>query len=113
MIRVLLVEDDESNRLTMAALLEDDVVTVDEAASFAEAGRRLQAPGAAYDAVLLDTNLGDGQGPDLAPLIRSLMPSARIVSLSGEGTGQAPWADATVPKGSDPDRVRALIVGAP
>lgn len=113
MIRVLLVEDDESNRMTMAALLEDDGLVVEEAASFAEARRRIEAPGAAYDAFLMDSNLGDGYGPDLVPAIRRIFPAARIVSLSGNASEDASWADAHAPKGTDPDHVRELLVAPP
>ena len=43
MTSVLLIDDDESNRLTMSALLDDEGFEVREAASFAEARAILSA----------------------------------------------------------------------
>lgn len=80
---LLLVEDDEDNRLTMRALLEDAGFAVVTAASYAEAARLLQRPGG-YDAVLLDQGLGDGQGTDLLPLVRQALPGAKLVLVTGE-----------------------------
>ena len=80
---LLLVEDDEDNRLSMMALLEDAGFAVVTAGSYAEAARLLQRPGG-YDAVLLDQGLGDGQGTDLVPLVRRVLPSAKLVLVTGE-----------------------------
>jgi two-component system response regulator RegA len=115
MNHLLLVDDDESNRLTLSALLEDDGFAVDVAVSFAETKRLLEGPTPAYDAVLLDHSLGDGYGSDLIPLIRRALPRTKIVSMSGSvgsgGTRQV--ADAELPKGLHfPDflsRLRALL----
>ncbi len=79
---LLLVEDDEDNRLSMTALLEDAGFAVVTAASYAEAARLLQRPGG-YDAVLLDQGLGDGQGTDLVPLVRRVLPRAKLVLVTG------------------------------
>ena len=68
MTRLLLVDDDESNRLTLSTLLEDDGFAVDVAVSFADASRQLQGQPPIYDAVLLDHSLGDGFGSDLIAL---------------------------------------------
>ncbi len=80
---LLLVEDDEDNRLSMTALLEDAGFAVVTAASYAEAARLLQRPGG-YDAVLLDQGLGDGQGTDLVPLVRRVLPRAKLVLVTGD-----------------------------
>jgi CheY-like chemotaxis protein len=80
---VLLVEDRESSRLTLTALLEDEGFEVDAAVSLAEARQRLET-GRAYVVVLLDKGLGDGDGRALIPLIRAAQPGAKIVLLSGE-----------------------------
>jgi CheY-like chemotaxis protein len=98
--RVLLVEDDESNRVTAAALLEDAGFLVDTAASFAAAREHLTA-GAGYDLLVADHHLGDGEGPDLVPLLRARMPAARALLVSGEATpAGACAADAFVEKGA-------------
>jgi len=85
--RILLADDDEGNRVTLAALLEDEGHLVDVAGSFAEASRALATE--SYDVALLDQHLGDGLGSDLLPLARARL--ARVVFLSGsaeiEGLG--------------------------
>lgn len=86
---VLVVEDDEANRLTLAVLLEDAGFRVDVAASFREAERKLRAEGAAYDLLLADQRLGDGEGAALAPILTERLPGARIVIVSGEARGGA------------------------
>lgn len=113
MIRVLLVEDDDANRLTMAALLEDEGFAVDEAASFAEAKLKIATAGAPYDVILLDRNLGDGFGPDLAPDARARMPRVRLVALSGHDAVTEGWEDARVVKGADPASVKLAIGHVP
>ncbi|XXF78627.1 response regulator [Myxococcaceae bacterium GXIMD 01537] len=79
---LLLVEDDASNRMTLSALLEDAGFAVITASSYTEAAGLLQRPGG-YDAVLLDQGLGDGQGTDLVPLVRRVLPRARLVFVTG------------------------------
>jgi two-component system, response regulator RegA len=98
---VLLVEDRESSRLTLTALLEDEGFEVQPAASFAEA---LLAVGStsAYAAVLLDRDLGDGDGLDLVASIRAAHPAAKIVLLSG-AVVDAAAVDAVVSKGESFD----------
>ena len=99
MKRILLVDDDESNRLTLSVLLEDEHFDVTVARSRADAERVLDA-GARFDAVLLDHSLGDGYGGDLVPLIRARMPAAKIVALSGSSDlGVLMQADLTLLKG--------------
>src|SRR5579871_2431920 len=96
---LLLVDDDDSNRLTLSALLEDEGFQVDVARSAAEARSRLE--GGACDGVLLDQNLGDGLGSDLIPLIRQRWPRARVLMLSGDTPEIARLADACLVKGSE------------
>ncbi|WP_437675689.1 response regulator [Sorangium sp. So ce131] len=101
---VLLVDDDESSRFVLAALLEDEGFQVDVAGSFAAAGEALAAGGARYDLVLLDQNLGDGRGTDLLPAVRARLPGARVALLSGSGGEDldgAPPPDVVLAKGID------------
>ncbi len=107
--RVLLVDDDESVRITLAALLEDEGFSVELAGSSAEARSRI-SEGSRYDLVLLDQNLGDGLGIDLVPRLRAEVPMARIVLLSGvEADPSDPSVDARVAKGEAPEALfRAL-----
>lgn len=114
MKKILLVDDDDSNRLTLSVLLEDEDFRVATAASRADAERILsEAEG--FDAVLLDHSLGDGFGTELIPLIRTRLPAAKIVAMSGSGGTELMLmqADAALPKGLHfPDflqRLRALL----
>ncbi|MCU0688006.1 MAG: response regulator [Polyangiaceae bacterium] len=100
MKKLLLVDDDESNRLTLSVLLEDEGYEVDVASSFAEASRIIAA-GPRYDAVLLDQHLGDGLGLDLLGALRERLPGAKAILISGsinEHDGVAFGADAVLLK---------------
>jgi DNA-binding response OmpR family regulator len=101
-MRVLLVDDSDSVRLTLAAILDDAGHVVIEADSLASARRCLHD--ATFELVLLDVHLGDGLGPSLIPEIRAAMPSASIAVLTGE-PGQVAGADAVFVKGDDPSRL--------
>jgi CheY-like chemotaxis protein len=81
--RLLLVDDNQSNLLTLSALLEGEGFLVDVAASFALASALLRASDAHYDVVLLDQNLGDGRGTALLPLVRERMPECAAILISG------------------------------
>lgn len=98
---LLLVDDDEANLTTLAALLELEGFEVDTATSCATARARL-AGGRAYAAVLLDGMLGDGVGLDLVPSIRAHHPCASIVLVSGSvhETPEGGLVDAVIAKGS-------------
>jgi DNA-binding response OmpR family regulator len=76
------VDDDESNRITLATLFECEGFVVDTASSLAEA-RRLLASGAAYTLVLLDYHLGDGVGTELVADVRRAAPNAMTAILTG------------------------------
>ena len=115
MTRLLLVDDDESNRITLSALLEDEGYVVDLAASFSEAKQMLETSPPPYELLLLDHSLGDGYGSDLIPVIRRILPSTKIVAMSGsvDAQGMRQDADAELPKGMHfPDflsRLRAIL----
>jgi DNA-binding NtrC family response regulator len=83
MARLLLIDDREENLLTFSAVLEDEGYEVDAGASIAEARARLALPGARYDLALIDLALGDGNGAELVPVLRSNHPATRIVMMSG------------------------------
>jgi two-component system, response regulator RegA len=95
MIRILLVDDDESNRLTMTALLEDEGFDVQEAASKAAACAVLSVE-PSFAIVLTDQHLGDGLGSDIVPIVRDRLPHAKVVLMSGSA-GEAP--SSVVPDG--------------
>ena len=99
MTKVLLCDDDESNRLTTAALLEEEGFHVDLAGSFAEGAARLADAAAAYPLLIFDHELGDGFGSDLAKLARRQLPTARVVLLTGADQVDGSSADKVVQKG--------------
>ena len=101
MTRLLIVDDDDGNRLTLSALLEDEGFEVDVVASFADATSLLEASPPDYGAVLLDHSLGDGYGTDLLPLIRRVLPRVKVVAMSGSvgADNMRRNADAELPKG--------------
>jgi DNA-binding response OmpR family regulator len=105
-LRVLLVEDSESVRLTMEAVLELEGHVVASASSLVEA-RQLHSTGR-FDLVLLDVHLGDGLGTELIPELRQLQPQAVVAILSGH-IDDAGGADLVLDKGQDPgELVRTL-----
>ena len=109
--RILLVDDDESARLTLAVLLEDEGFAVEEAARLAEARERLEAM-PSCDLAILDRRLPDGAGTELIDLIRESHPRARIATLSGEADPVPPGLVALeLTKGDDPDQTLAAIRG--
>ena len=118
MNRLLLVDDDEANRATLSALLEDEGFVIDVVSSFADATRLLQTGDTQYVAVLLDHSLGDGYGTDLIPLLRKAQPNAKIVAMSGSvgADRMRRNADAELPKGLHfldfLSRLRALLGNA-
>jgi two-component system OmpR family response regulator len=99
MMRVLLVDDNEAVRMTLAAILEDAGHTIIEADSLAAA--RALLPDARYDLVLLDVHLGDGLGPSMIPELRAALPGITIALLTGE-PGLPQGADLVLEKGADP-----------
>jgi CheY-like chemotaxis protein len=110
--KLLLVEDDDGNRITLSVLLEDEGFLVDAAASLGLTRQHLAGPGAGWEVVLVDQHLGDGVGSDLVPLLRERLPAAKIVQLSGsleEDDRTAILFDASLPKGTSfPDLLFAI-----
>ncbi len=105
---LLLVEDDPSNWLTLSALLEEAGFAVTVAESYSQAIRFLETQ-PRYDAVLLDSTLGDGDGRALIPLVRQRMPAAKLVLVSGlEDPRTRASVDAVFQKGGD---VAELLAG--
>jgi two-component system response regulator RegA len=82
--RLLVVDDDESNRVTLAALLESEGYVVDESADCDDALRRIAQSN--YAAVILDWRLGTRSGAELVAPIRTHQPAARILVVTGSDT---------------------------
>jgi two-component system response regulator RegA len=107
---LLLVEDDAGNQLTLSVLLEESGFSVVIAESCAEA-RRLLHGQARFDAVLLDSKLGDGDGRTLIPLVRREVPAAKLVLVTGLNRGPPPPVDAVFQKGRSFAELLACLRG--
>ncbi|HKQ68037.1 MAG TPA: response regulator [Polyangiaceae bacterium] len=89
-LAVLLVDDDEAYRFSLAVLLEDEIgVEVDVASTYDEATQKLEEAGNKYALVLLDQMLGSHPGQTLVPLVRERAPAARIMVVSGAEPSRA------------------------
>jgi CheY-like chemotaxis protein len=101
--RLLVVDDHDGNRLTLAALLEDEGFAVDVAATFEEAEVRIREA-ASYAAAILDVNLGNRSGLDLVGVVHGRFPRAKIMIVTGDAAalrGSVGGVDAVVGKESD------------
>lgn len=111
---ILLVDDHENARFTLAALLEDEGYTVDEAGDLREA-RACLAEAEPYTAILLDAHLGNNEyGTELVPEARGHSAEAIIIIVTGDDelvTNGADGADAVIDKsvGIDPivDKIKS------
>ena len=79
--RILVVDDDESIRNTMKAILEDEGYIVDVAASGREAIKRTEET--AYNVALLDIRLPDIEGVELLKLMKDAVPRIRKIMVTG------------------------------
>ena len=80
-VRILVVDDDESIRKTMKAILEDEGYLVDLAASGKEAVEK--ANNATYNLALLDIRLPDIEGIELLKLMKDSVPRTRKIMVTG------------------------------
>jgi CheY-like chemotaxis protein len=114
---VLFIDDDLISRLLNCAVLRECGFDVVEARSPAEAGRII-ANGAVFAAVVIDVDIGQGDGFELARRARQMNPEVAVVYMTGtdvpryvhEGVPRSHF----VPRPFDPDQiVRALDDAAP
>ncbi len=81
---ILLVDDDKSLRTMLVEQLSvDGEFVATEAASLKEAETLMSAPGAHFDALILDVSLPDGDGRDLCARLRQLGHKLPIIMLTG------------------------------
>lgn len=99
--RLLYVEDDPNQRMLLSAILEQSGFRVFSAQRALD-GLELAAQ-ECFDAVILDYDLPDMTGAQLAQEIRALEPAAKIILLSGRGqlpAGELVYVDIHIVKGS-------------
>src|SRR5262245_7412831 len=80
---VLVVEDDESTRFVLTAILAEEGYLVLTAASGHDAMGTLQQPLSAIDVAILDVHLPDVNGVDLCARMRKLYPKLPVIVLTG------------------------------
>jgi DNA-binding NtrC family response regulator len=79
--RILVVDDDETIRTTMKAILQDEGYQVDLAATGKEAIQKTQEK--AYNIALLDIRLPDVEGVELLKLLKDSVPRTRKIMVTG------------------------------
>ncbi|MCW3999919.1 MAG: response regulator [Candidatus Bathyarchaeota archaeon] len=79
--RILVVDDDETIRSTMKAILQDEGYIVDLAASGKEAIEKTRET--AYNVALLDIRLPDMEGVDLLKMLKDGVPRTRKIMVTG------------------------------
>lgn len=113
--RLLMVDDDDPFRQSLARAMERRGFKVLPAASVAEALQIAQAE--KLDCAVIDLRLEDGNGLELVKCLRSFLPQLRVVLLTGYGNiasaVSAIKAGALdfLPKPVDPDRLKAVLMG--
>lgn len=83
-MHVLLIEDDDSFRTTLAMALKRRGCEVSEAANAREALRQTHAIQA--QGIVLDMRLGRDNGIDLIAQLKRVLPEARLIVLTGYGS---------------------------
>jgi DNA-binding NtrC family response regulator len=79
--RIIIVDDDETIRKTMKAILEDEEYIVDLAATGKEAIEMTQKT--VYNVALLDIRLPDMEGIELLNRIKDYVPRTRKIMVTG------------------------------
>jgi DNA-binding NtrC family response regulator len=106
----LLVDDDPNILDTAKDILEDANYVVETAATVASATERLQKE--PFDLMLVDFNLPDGRGVDLAVQAQSLRPGILVILMTGEANIQldksAPVSDYLIKPVHPPELLRIL-----
>ena len=81
---ILIVDDDDTLRETLAEQLQvDGEFQAMEAATLADAGAKLGAKDARFDALILDVSLPDGDGRDFCATLRKQGQRMPVIMLTG------------------------------
>jgi len=84
--RILVVDDDETIRKTMKAILEDEGYIVDLASTGKEAIGKTETN--VYNLALLDIRLPDMEGVELLKLLKETVPRIRKIMVTGYPSAQ-------------------------
>ena len=103
MRRVLVLDDSEALRSTLAVFLEEAGYQVTEAGSVAQAREALAA--GSFELLLFDLQLPDGLGTELIADARRLHPAAKVIILSGSDSVDGRGADLVLTKGGSPAEI--------
>lgn len=111
--KILLVDDDETIRTTMIAILEDEGYDVDSAPNGKEAIKKTQEQ--TYNLALLDIRLPDMEGVELLGRMKDSIPRMRKIMVTGfpslqnavEAVNKS--ADAYLIKPVDVDKLLATV----
>lgn len=101
--RVLLLDDDEANRLTLGALLEDVGFTVLSAQSLAEARSHLKQ--VEIELCVLDRDLRGESGLDLIAELRTRARPPKVAVLTGSSEPLGVEVDLLLQKGGDSEEI--------
>lgn len=106
MARILIVDDEEADRLYLQAILARGGHETFFAHDGAEALRQYQAHG--IDVVVTDLHMPEVHGFELISVLRDFEPPPRVIAVSGTGTFQLHMAEAlgakwTLTKPVDPE----------
>ena len=90
--RIVVIDDHKNIRVSLKMTLESDGAEVRDFAGFREAsdwldgGTNPNGQNGAFDCLLLDIRLPDGNGLDILKLLADRGHAARVIMISGEGT---------------------------
>ena len=115
MARILIVDDEESDRLLLEAILERAGHETFFAENGEEALKRYQAEG--IDLVITDLQMPEVHGFELITVLRDFSPPPAVIAVSGTGTFQLHMAEAlgakwTIAKPVQPDLVLEAVASA-
>jgi DNA-binding NtrC family response regulator len=111
--RILVVDDDENIRNSLATILRDEGYIVDLVANGSEAIQKTEST--AYNAALIDIRLPDMEGIEILTRMKDRIPKVRKIILTGYPSMQNAInavnmkADAYVVKPVDVDKLLELI----
>ncbi len=87
MARVLLIDDEEAFRVTLAKVLQREKHHVTTAANGVEAMKHITTD--KFDLVITDLVMPEKEGLETILEIRKLLPELKIIAMSGGGRGSA------------------------